>query len=53
MEEMAAKEEEDSNNKTKGKEEKKEKQKKDKGKTNEAVRAHCTFKPSLIKLHSI
>lgn len=39
MEEIAAKEEEDSSNKPKGKEEKKEKGKKDKGKDDEEVRA--------------
>lgn len=43
MEEIAAKEEEDSNNKPKGKEEKKEKGKKDKGKDDE-VRAHRCIK---------
>lgn len=44
MEEIAAKEEEDSNNKPKGKEEKKEKGKKDKGKGDEEVRAHHCIK---------
>lgn len=44
MEEIAAKEEEDSNNKPKGKEEKKEKGKKDKGKDNEKVSAHNHMK---------
>lgn len=39
MEEIAAKEDEDSNNKPKGKEEKKEKGKRDKGKDDEEVRA--------------
>ena len=39
-EEIAAKEEEDANNKPKGKEEKKEKGKKDKGKNDEEVRLH-------------
>lgn len=40
MEELAAKEEEDANNKSKGKEEKKEKGKKDKEKNEEEVRTH-------------
>lgn len=40
MEEIAAKDMEDSNNKPKGKEEKKEKGKKDKGKADEEVWAH-------------
>lgn len=44
MEEITAKDEEDSNNKPKGKEEKKEKGNKDKGKDDKEVRAHSCIK---------
>lgn len=50
MEEIAAKEEEDSNNKPKGKDEKKEKGKKDKGKDDEEVRAHSCIQLILLIL---
>ncbi len=51
MEEIAAKEEEDSNNKPKGKEEKKEKGKKDKGKEDEEVRSFYWFNITFSECH--
>lgn len=50
MEEIAAKEEDESNNKPKGKEEKKEKGKRDKGKDAEEVRAHSCIDFFFIEL---